>query len=132
MAIERAYSPLTKEYKLPEHTVPPVPSKLADDKRRMEIRNELLKSKANTLILLGDQPIKWFLNHYDKRWKKLSDFGLEKHYGKLWPTQIDGKAISVLPLAHPRQIAKLGHSSTKWYNFHQEWLNNEAHRVLKS
>lgn len=131
-AIERAYSPINKEFKLPEHTVPPVPFKLADNKRRKEISDEFLESKAKTLILLGDQPIKWFLHHYNNQWNKLSDFGYEKHYGKLWPTKIDGMETSVLPLAHPRQIAKLGRSSAKWYNLHQEWLNKDAHKVLNS
>ena len=132
-AIERAYLPIAKRYGLPEHSVPLVPSKLADEERRKEIFDELFKSEAKTLILLGDQPIKWFLQHYDNRWKKLSDFGYDnKHYGKLWPTKINEKEISILPLAHPRQIAKLGRSSVKWYNLHQEWLEKHAGKVFIS
>ena len=132
-AIERAYSPITKRYGLPEHSVPPVPSKLADEERREEIFEELIESESKVLILLGDQPIKWFLQYYDNRWKKLSDFGYDsQQYGKLWPTKIIGKEIFVLPLAHPRQIAKLGHSSAKWYNLHQEWLDKYAGKVLSS
>jgi len=130
-AIERAYLPVAKRYNLPEHSVPAVPSKLADEKRRKEILEELFESNAKTLILLGDQPVKWFLQHYDNRWKRLSDFGYENNqYGQLWPTKIDGRKITVLPLAHPRQIAKLGHSSAKWYNLHQEWLDKHARKVL--
>jgi len=124
-AIERAYLPIAERYGLPEPSVPPVPSKLSDEIRRTEIMTELLESEATTLILLGDQPIKWFLQYYDSRWKKLSDFGDDsKQYGKLWSTQLGKKDITVLPLAHPRQIAKLGHSSGKWYNLHQKWLDN--------
>jgi len=131
-AIERAYSPIAKEYKLPEHTVPPVPSKLANEKRREEICDELFESKAKALILLGDQPIKWFLRFYENRWNKLLDFGHDSQsYGQLHSLQIDGKEIVVLPLAHPRQIAKLGRSSAKWYNLHQEWLENYASKVLE-
>ena len=131
-AIERAYLPIAERYGLPEPSVPPVPSKLSNE-RRTEIMTELLESEAKTLILLGDQPIKWFLQYYDSRWKKLSDFGNDdKHYGQLWPIQIGKKDITVLPLAHPRQIAKLGHSSSKWYNLHQEWLDKYAGKVLNT
>jgi uracil-DNA glycosylase len=130
-ANERAYLPIAERYGLPEPSVPPVPSKLSDENRRNEIMTELLESEAITLILLGDQPIKWFLQYYDSRWKKLSDFGDDsKHYGKLLPTQIGKKDITVLPLAHPRQTAKLGHSSGKWYNLHQEWLDKYAGKIL--
>ena len=88
-AIERAYSPITKRYGLPEHSVPPVPSNLTDEERRKEIFEELIESESKVLILLGDQPIKWFLRYHDNRWKKLSDFGQDsKQYGKLWPTKI--------------------------------------------
>jgi uracil-DNA glycosylase len=132
-AIERAYIPIINRYELPKHSVPPVPSKLTDEKLRKEIFEEFFESEAKILILLGDQPIRWFLQHYDNRWKKLSDFGYDiKHYGQLWPTKIGERKISVLPLAHPRQIAKLGHSSAKWYNLHQEWLDRYASQILRS
>lgn len=130
-AIERAYLPIAERYGLLKPSVPPVPSKLSDEIRRTEIMTELLESKAKTLILLGDQPIKWFLQYYDSRWKKLSDFRhSDKQYGQLWPVKIGKNNITVLPLAHPRQIAKLGHSSRKWYSLHQEWLDKYAGKIL--
>jgi hypothetical protein len=83
------------------------------------------------LILLGDKPIEWFLGHFDDRWKKLSDFGYEeKAYGRLWSAYIDGKEIRILPLAHPRQIAKLGRSSIIWYNLHKTWIDTYASKLL--
>jgi hypothetical protein len=30
--------------------------------------------------------------------------------------------MQVLPLAHPRQIARLGSSSVVWYKLHQAWV----------
>lgn len=130
-AIERAYLPIIERYGLPEPSVHPVPSKLSNEVRRKEIMTELFESEARTLILLGNQPIKWFLHYYDNRWKKLSDFGNDgNHYGKPWAIKILGNEITILPLAHPRQIAKLGHSSTKWYTLHQEWLDKYADKVL--
>lgn len=130
-AIERAYLPIAERYGLPEPSVSTVPSKLSNEIRRTEIMTKLFESEAKTLILLGDQPIKWFLQYYDSRWKKLSDFGNDgKHYGKPWTIKISGNEITILPLAHPRQIAKLGRSSAKWYTLHQEWLGKYAGKAL--
>jgi hypothetical protein len=81
--------------------------------------------------LLGDKPIQWFLKHFDHRWNRLSDFAQnEDSYGQLHSTQIKGKKIKILPLAHPRQIAKLGQSSAKWYQYHQAWMHQSAHDLI--
>jgi uracil-DNA glycosylase len=120
-AIERSYEPLREQYDLPEHSIPPVPTTLADDQRRGEILQELQDSQAETLILLGDQPIKWFLRYYDKRWMKLSDF---QPYGQRHRADIDGMTIDVLPLVHPRQAARLGASSKHWHEAHQQWMED--------
>jgi uracil-DNA glycosylase len=130
-AIERDYAPIAKQYGLPDHTVPTVPKILADETRRREILAEIQESRADVLIVLGDQPIEWFLCYFDPRWRKLSDFGLEeKSYGKLHAVTMEGKPIKVLPLAHPRQIARLGQSSLDWHNRHKEWLNRDTARIL--
>jgi hypothetical protein len=126
-AIERAYSPLAKKYELPKPTVPPVPTALTDEKRRKAIWDEIQESGASTLILLGDKPIQWFLAHFDPRCKRLVDFMRDgQPYGKPYIAQINGKQMEVLPLAHPRQIAKLGQSSPIWYNHHQIWASTQA------
>jgi hypothetical protein len=122
MAIEREYLPLTQRYQLPTSSVPPLPKPLVDDKRIDEIVSELMESKASKMILLGDLPIKWFLRHFDKRWHKLSDF---EPYGQIHHVRILDMEISVLPLAHPRQIARLGRSSSHWYKQHQLWVEQK-------
>ena len=122
-AIEREYSEIAEQHGLPMPSVPDVPSELADEKRRSAICGEIEESGANTLILLGDKPIQWFLKYFDPRWKRLSDF---TPYGQLHSVQIAGKPLEVLPLAHPRQIAKLGKSSRKWYECHENWVNKDA------
>ena len=38
---------------------------------------------------------------------------------------IDNRTISILPLAHPRQIGALGAHSEKWNNAHHKWENKE-------
>ncbi len=131
-AIERSYNPIVKEYSLPKHSVPSLPHPLTNENRRIEILGEILESKADVLVLLGDQPIKWFLSRFDDRWKNLSDFGEPPmDYGKLHETKLGGKPIQILPLAHPRQIAKLGSSSDKWYSAHQYWLQKTATKISK-
>ena len=106
-------------YGLPEVTLPEVPAPLIDEARRLEILDEIKASQSKTLILLGDQPIKWFLRYYDDRWKKLSDF---PDYGKICEAEIDGRLYRILPLVHPRQAAKLGAYSGKWADLHQKWI----------
>ena len=131
-AIVRAYRPLVSDYDLPLPTVPEVPKRLTDEARRKAILDELVESGADILVLLGDKPIQWFLKYFDPRWKKLSDFIQDgQPYGSLHTTQIGSKTIKILPLAHPRQIAKLGRSSAKWHDLHQTWIHQDAHELLQ-
>ncbi len=121
-AIKRAYAPRMQEHGLPEVSIPAVPAQLADDGRRKAILKELIESQAETLILLGDQPIRWFLSSFDSRWQRLSDF---QPYGAEHEVQLDGRRLRVLPLAHPRQVAKLGQSSKEWYERHKGWVDSK-------
>jgi hypothetical protein len=126
-AIINNYEPLIYEYDLPIPTVPEIPGQLTDYKRRAAILKELFESGADNLVLLGDKPIQWFLKYFDSRWNRLTDFSHnEDSYGQFHSTQIKDKKINILPLAHPRQIAKLGRSSVKWYEYHQSWMADTA------
>lgn len=128
-AITERYAPLVGQYGLPEATVPKVPDgELADSKRRAQIISELHESEASILILLGDQPIKWFLNKVGQPWKRLSEF---KPYGLMHSIRLDGMKLHVLPLVHPRQAAKLGMSSPQWFDAHDEWVKSTAEGLLK-
>jgi hypothetical protein len=130
-AIERTYLPLVEKYRLPVPSVPVVPVKLTDEQRRKEILKEIKESGAGTLVLLGDKPVQWFLKYFDLRWKRLSDFtGDGQNYGILHNATIAGTRLKLLPLAHPRQIARLGQSSPKWYHLHQRWLVEQAGRLF--
>jgi hypothetical protein len=132
-SIEREYRRDAKKYGLPMAMVLPVPTALTDEKRRSAICDELQESGANTLILLGDKPIQWFLSYFDNHQKNLSDFGHDSQsYGRLHNAHIGSQEIKVLPLAHPRQIAKLGRGSTIWYKLHQTWNNEYAGKVFHS
>lgn len=123
-AIDKFYKPIVKKYDLPESTVPDFDiSELDSPERREEILRELEESKAGTVILLGDLPIKWFLRFYDERYSKLSDFGeADELYGRKHDVQINKNVYSVIPLCHPRQAGKLGASSSKWGKLHDSWV----------
>jgi hypothetical protein len=126
-AVKKKYLPLAAKYGAPIPIWPSVPPKLVDDDRLSEILSELKDSKAKIVILLGDQPVKWFLRLFSKQWRKLDDFGSKKSlYGRLHEVQIDGVTPYVLPLAHPRQVAKLGKSSEKWFRLHNSWETEVA------
>lgn len=129
-AIKRAYLPKMSKCNLPVPSVPKVPKQLTNERRRKAIKDELLESGTDTLILLGDKPIQWFLRYFDSRWKRLDDFIMDgQKYGELHEVVIGDKTINLLPLAHPRQIAKLGQSSHKWFKIHQEWIKNNSHEI---
>jgi hypothetical protein len=129
-ALEKNYTPRIKSFGLPLPTVPKVKSfseMKNDNKRRKEIFDELMESKADILILLGDQPIKCFLSHYTKRWNCLSDFN---KYGELIKAEIGLRELYILPLAHPRQIGRIGKSSVHWEIKHNHWIDNKAEEIL--
>ncbi|MFH1005897.1 MAG: hypothetical protein V1800_00155 [Candidatus Latescibacterota bacterium] len=132
-AVERAYQPLVCEYGLPEVSVPRVPTSFSDEERRGAILGEILESQAEILVLLGDQPIRWFLRFYAPKWQRLSDFGAdEESYGSLHSVSMAGRERWVLPLAHPRQVDKLGHSSARWHRLHRAWEKGRAKHLLGS
>ena len=94
-------------------------------KRHLEILSELENSGANTIILLGDLPIRWFLHFFDKR-TKLSQFGNSQDtYGLRHDIVINNKSYSVIPLCHPRNAARLGAFSKTWAELHDEWVKSK-------
>ena len=116
-ALKRVYD---KFPDLPGYSIPKVPKPLVTEDRINEILAELKKSQADTIILLGDQPIKYFLTRFpnEYNYKKLSDF---EEYGKPIVVNIEGKDYKVIALAHPKQVSKLGQSNKKWAEEHEKW-----------
>ena len=124
-AIKRSYEPLVAQGFVPPVSWPTVPTSLTDEMRRTAILGEIVDSGARTVMLLGDQPIKWFLGYFDARWTKLSDFGrTSEEYGRLHRTQLQGLSVDVLPLVHPRQAAGLGRSNLDWRSIHANWVRD--------
>ena len=125
-AIKNKYNKYRIKYGLNEVTIPKRPSRFCDIKRCEEIVAELEESKAELLVLLGDIPIKQFLNVVaNVNYKSLQEYKERYGYGVRSDVTINGRHINVLPLAHPRQIGGLGSHSSEWFTVHQEW---ELHR----
>ena len=128
-AIVKNYNPIRYKLGLPKVTIPHFrQSELNSEKRRKEILEELFKSKAETLILLGDLPIKHFLNYFsDIKYENLAAFGdTPETYGKEYEIELSGKTYKVIPLCHPRQAQRLGASSKHWYDLHKHWVNTRT------
>lgn len=123
-AIETHYSKLVEKGIVEPANLPELED--IDDKRRAAILRELERSGADTIILLGDVPIKQWLKPYAQGWSTLSNFVNKHGYGNSVPVTINGKTYEVLPLVHPRQAGKLGMSSSDWAKIHRKWLGNRV------
>ena len=120
--IKEKYEPLMNEYGLNPVTIPPRPTIFCDQKRSEELVSELDESQAGLLVLLGDIPIQQFLNRVTNvKYATLQDYVDIYGYGNSSDTLINNRKISVLPLAHPRQIGALGAHSERWYITHRKW-----------
>lgn len=121
-ALKREYDPLREELGLPAYNWPFLPRELADARRRAGIESELLESGATTIITLGDQPLKWFAQHYGAA-AELSAYGqTAAEYGTARLVSIGGNTLQLLPLVHPRQAARLGTHSALWAGLHDSWV----------
>ena len=120
--IKERYNPLIEQYGLNPVTIPNRPSAFCDKKRSAEITEELMRSEADLLVLLGDIPIAQYLKKVaDVPYSTLGEYVDLYGYGNATETVINGKTIKVLPLAHPRQIGALGAHSERWHLAHKEW-----------
>ena len=124
--LKEKYDPLIEKYGLNEVTIPRRPSAFCDRKRCEEITDELLRSEADFLVLLGDLPVKQYLKKVaDVPYASLQDFVDLYGYGNPVETVVAGKKMKVLPLAHPRQIGALGAHSEKWHDMHMKWESDQ-------
>lgn len=121
-ALEGRYEPLREQYGLNPVTIPKRPVRFCDARRAEEITGELIRSEAGLLVLLGDIPIREYLNRVaDVPYRSLGEYVALYGYGNATEVTIAGKTIRVLPLAHPRQIGALGTHSEHWFRLHQQW-----------
>lgn len=123
-AIRGRYNPIAQALDLPAATVPRVPSRFATATRIEEIIQEFISSGADTLITLGDVPLKQFvapLRLCEKT--SVASFGIQPGaYGQRHAFSLRGRRFHLLPLVHPRQAARLGAHSPELAHTHAEWV----------
>jgi hypothetical protein len=121
-AITNSYVPLCEKSNLQGASIPKrvKPLKI-EDVRRNEILKELEESQAETIILLGDEPIRCFLACVsDCKKKRLAEFGENTEtYGLEHSVSINGKTYKVRPLTHPGNFI---HHLKKWEQLHRNWV----------
>lgn len=128
-ALQREYDPVRESLGLPVYDWPSLPRQITDSVRRAEIERELLDSGADTVVTLGDQPLKWFTSFYGTP-TDLSAYGkTQKEYGLPHSMTVAGRKLNLLPLVHPRQAARLGSHSTAWADLHDAWVASRVKEV---
>jgi uracil-DNA glycosylase len=127
----KRYVRLSEQFDLPAPSVPSteIKEELVTEQRRAEITNEILESKANILITLGDPPIRWFINSFDNKKFRVSHFG---YYGNIHEFKIGEKKMHLLPLLDPKVLEKQSEGTYKWVLFHKKWMENTAEDLLKN
>ncbi len=130
-ALERSYVGVARKHRLPAVKLPGVPTTFADDARRKEISGEVREAQPDVIVALGDQPLRWWARHVAGTHGTLAAFGeAPETYGRLHGIEIDGRAIKLLPLAHPRQVGGLGTHSGAWRKLHRHWVTEVAPGLL--
>jgi hypothetical protein len=134
-AIDTHYTAdIIEQFNLKPATVPDFDKKeLNSERRREEILEELATSEAESLILLGELPIYWFLRFHDRRFTKLSQFVENQDrdaYGRGIEIKINSKSYNVIPLCHPRQADRLGRSNVKWGELHNDWIKKNIRKKI--
>lgn len=125
-AINKHYTEeIIEKYKLNHTNIKDFSKKeINSEQRRIEILKELEQSKADILVLLGDEPIYWFLRYFANNFKKLADFGkAPTQYGNPHEININTRNYSVISLCHPRNAGRLGTSSKDWGELHDNWIS---------
>lgn len=129
--VENIYNPFIQSHGLPPVTVPSVPALLATAQRRRDVLAEIHAANPQIVVLLGDEPIEWFLSAFSNKWKKLASFGTNNHdYARLHPVTLGHKTYNILPLVHPRHAAGVGTHSTRWRKLHTAWVANTPDYAL--
>ncbi|MBL7950217.1 MAG: hypothetical protein JNM62_00740 [Flavobacteriales bacterium] len=126
-AIDRAYRPCMAQFNLPEPTVPAFRKAESNtDIRRDEILDELDRSGAQTVVVLGDVPIEQFIRPLASvRIRNLDHMkDLARGYGKPLELKLAGRPVQLIGLCHPRQAGRLGRNSKVWRGRHATWIKS--------
>jgi uracil-DNA glycosylase len=123
-AIQSRYAPVAQRLNLPAASIPPVPKRFASRQRTEEIAEEFLRSRAHTLITLGDVPLKEFVRELGLALQpSIANFGTASNqYGRRHSFRLEGRQFELLPLVHPRQAARLGLHNPALAQAHDAWV----------
>lgn len=123
-AVRGRYTPVAEALNLPIASVPPVPSRFATETRIEEIVDEFITSGADTLITLGDVPLREFVAPLQLCEKtSIASFGTQPgQYGQRHAFSLCGRRFHLLPVVHPRQAARLGAHSPELADAHARWV----------
>lgn len=123
-AVCARYNSVAQALDLPAATIPSVPNRFATETRVEEILEEFISSGADTLITLGDVPLREFvapLRLCDKT--SIASFGIQPgQYGQRHRFSLRGRGFYLLPLVHPRQAARLGAHNPSLADAHERWV----------
>lgn len=124
----KRYNEIHSLYNLPKAEVPTKKESrnFISKKRLLEIIEELFQSRAEVIITLGQQPIKWFLQEFDKSIGNLLNV---KEYGLITEVQIESVKFKLIPLFHPRQLLKEKNIDTRVGLLHYDWIKTKAKKI---
>lgn len=124
----KKYNNIQGELNLPKASIPTKKDRwnFITKKRFREIIEELFQSRADVIITLGQQPLKWFLKEFDNNVDQLLNI---KDYGVLTEVQIESINIKLLPLFHPKQLLKERNRDTRVGLLHYDWLKLKAKKI---
>jgi uracil-DNA glycosylase len=86
----------------------------------------LFQSRAEIIITLGQQPLKWFLREFDKNFGNLLSV---QDYGLTTEVKIESVNFKLIPLFHPRQLLKEKNIDTRVGLLHYDWIKTKAKKI---
>ena len=114
----RKLNPILQKLNLPSDTRISASTRKINFERVTEILDDIKLSAAELIITLGNDPIKSFINCFDKSITNLA----HDSYGQILNIKLNGTPYRLLPLVHPRHIKGMSGSSPKWKETHKLWL----------
>jgi uracil-DNA glycosylase len=93
------------------------------EERVESLKQEFCQAAPEWVITLGNDPINLIFNG------RVGQLELTK-YGVPFEAEVFGRRVKALCLCHPRQAAKLGRSSKRWFDAHQGWMKQAQGKGL--
>ena len=124
----KKYNDLSSELNLVKASIPTKKQRwdFITKRRLREIIEEIFQSRAEVIISLGQQPLKWFFKEFDNNLRNLLSV---QDYGMTTEVKIESVNFKLIPLFHPRQLLKEKNRDTRVGLLHYDWLKNKVKKV---